>query len=187
MLGALLHGSILLLLMCRGANPAVWPWNAALAAAALVLPCGIRGGVVAWWQDSGAARLGAPLVLVLALGYHAGCVDHQDSYVFQPIARVLARALRPAVAARPHFGALLAAAPARAEMRKALADEAALAAWIRASGQSLDPGVRAAAAVLLPLLEADMAANLALLHELASDPEPMVRAAAAMAESARGR
>jgi hypothetical protein len=74
-LGALLHASILLHLVLRGANPAVWPWNAALAAAAPLLLGRTGGSILPWGRCGGVVRWCAPLFLLLPLGYHAGLVD----------------------------------------------------------------------------------------------------------------
>lgn len=106
-------------------------------------------------------------------------LEHEDFHVFAPVARILLRELCPAAGAHPRFERLLAAAPDRAAVRRALAGETALAAFVRGFARHGDPGVRAAAAVLLPLLEADVAANTAALTALAADPEPAVRGVAA--------
>lgn len=74
-LGACLHVSILLYLLLRGANPAVWPWNAALCIAAAVLLGGSRGTLAGWWRHGAAVRCAVVLFVLLPLGYHAGLVD----------------------------------------------------------------------------------------------------------------
>jgi hypothetical protein len=66
-------------------------------------------------------------------------------------------------------------------VRRALAGEAALAAWVRACAGHGDPCLRAVTAELLPLLAVDRRANMAALTALAADPEPGVRATAAAA------
>lgn len=73
-LGLLLHTVTLLLLASRGWNPAVWPWNAALAASAWLLlreAADQEGPLL----DGTAVRLTAVAFVALPLGFHAGLVD----------------------------------------------------------------------------------------------------------------
>ncbi len=72
---SLLHANVLaFLVFARGANPAVWPWNAALAIAAPLL---LRAAPARPWTAPGTfvPRLAALAFVVLPLGYHAGVVD----------------------------------------------------------------------------------------------------------------
>jgi hypothetical protein len=70
-LGMAFHGTVLLFLVARGANAAVWPFNAALAVAApALLGDGPR------WRASGAPFwAAAALVVLLPLGWYTGHVD----------------------------------------------------------------------------------------------------------------
>src|SRR5262245_38721650 len=70
--GALLHLGILVFLspLGHGWNSSVWPWNATIAAVALLVP----GAVVELWRGV-AARAAAALFVALPLGFHLGTVD----------------------------------------------------------------------------------------------------------------
>jgi hypothetical protein len=74
--GCAMHLAILALLIARGWNEAVWPWNAALAVAAPVLVGGTEGGLGAMLARGGAvARVALALFVLLPLGSRAGLVD----------------------------------------------------------------------------------------------------------------
>jgi hypothetical protein len=78
-LAVLLHASILGFLVLRSANPAVWPWNAALAVAA---PCLLRAdpGITAARCSRSILACAAVLFVLLPLGWHAGLVDRAFSH-----------------------------------------------------------------------------------------------------------
>jgi hypothetical protein len=92
-LGGLAHLTVLSYLspLGRDCNPAVWPWNLALAVAAPVLLASRDGTRLGSLAHAGPApRAAAALFVLLPLGYHAGWVDAafaQQVYVMnEPVA-----------------------------------------------------------------------------------------------------
>jgi hypothetical protein len=75
-LGAAMHAGILMFLCGRGWNAAVWPWNACLVAASLVLLRGDAvGGLGAMWRRALGVRIAAVAFAALPIGFHLGVVD----------------------------------------------------------------------------------------------------------------
>jgi hypothetical protein len=76
--GAVLHLAILALLspLGRDWNPAVWPWNAALAIGSVLLLGQVEGGPRAMLRRCGpATRALAAMFFALPVGFHLGLVD----------------------------------------------------------------------------------------------------------------
>lgn len=75
--GAAMHLAVLAFLspLGRDWNPAVWPWNAVLAVAALVLLRGPAEGIGAIVRRGKAPRLAAAAFVLLPVGFHVGVID----------------------------------------------------------------------------------------------------------------
>lgn len=90
--GAILHaGAFVYLALVRTTNMAVWPWNLALAVAAIVLLARVDGPLLGDRKLQGPLpRIAAIAAVVLPLGFHAGFVDapfaHQVYCMNEPAA-----------------------------------------------------------------------------------------------------